>query len=572
MSPLMNDPAAFADELTDGFVAAHARYVQRVPGGVVRRAPSPHRQVAVVIGGGAGHYPAFAGLVGQGLAHGAAMGGIFASPSADQVYSVARMAERDAGVLLVYGNYAGDVLNFDQAQERLIAEGIPCQTVVVTDDISSAPPDEMHRRRGVAGALVVVKCAAAAAESGYTLADVARVAADANARARTIGVAFSGCWLPGASEPLFEVTPGRMAIGMGIHGEPGLSEAAVPSAAELAKLLVSQLVPERPGVADGCDRVVVLLNGLGTVKYEEMFVVFKDVARQLDAAGLCPIEPEVGEFVTSLDMAGMSLSLVWLTEELEDLWRAPAAAPGFRKATSSAPDLVTRTSTPRSTPSQDLPAASAASHESARIVLRLLQAAVAAIDQNVETLGRLDAVAGDGDHGIGMQRGARAGIAAATAAFEVGGGVQSVLQSAGDAWAARAGGTSGALWGAALGSLAAVLGNEETPLATDVAAGVRAAKDRVIGLGKAEVGDKTMVDALAPFSDVLSIRADAGSPLREAWSAAAQAAREAADATADLLPRTGRARAHGQRSLGSPDPGAQSFALIVEAVADGLGV
>ena len=229
MTRLFNDPTDFLDELVDGFVAASGRWVRAVPGGVVRSTRSPEPTVAIVIGGGSGHYPAFAGLVGPGLAHGAAMGNLFASPSTQRAYSVAKAADQGRGVLFSYGNYAGDVLNFDAAQDQLKAEGIDCRTVLVTDDIWSASPDEFEKRRGIAGDLTVFKVASAAAEEGASLDDVERVARHANDRTRSFGVAFDGCTLPGASEPLFTVPEGRMAVGLGIHGEPGIDETDIPT-------------------------------------------------------------------------------------------------------------------------------------------------------------------------------------------------------------------------------------------------------------------------------------------------------------------------------------------------------
>ncbi|MGB4137701.1 MAG: dihydroxyacetone kinase subunit DhaK, partial [Microbacterium sp.] len=323
MTRLFNDPDDFATESAAGFVAASARWVRPVTGGVVRSTRGPEPTVAVVIGGGSGHYPAFAGLVGPGLAHGAAMGNLFASPSAHQVHSVAAAADEGRGVLLTYGNYAGDVLHFTQAQERLRAAGVDCRTVTVTDDISSAPKGEREKRRGIAGDLVVFKVAGAAAEAGLGLDDVERVAARSNDRTRTLGVAFGGCTLPGASEPLFTVPEGRMAVGLGIHGEPGIDETDIPTAQGLAELFVSSLLDEVP---DGVDvagaRVVPILNGLGSVKYEELYVVYGAVHRLLEEAGITVVSPEVGEFCTSFDMAGVSLTLLWLDEELERLWLA----------------------------------------------------------------------------------------------------------------------------------------------------------------------------------------------------------------------------------------------------------
>ncbi len=332
MTYLFNQPSAFAAELIEGFVAANADKVRQVSGGVVRSTRSQPDTVAVIVGGGSGHYPAFAGLVGQGLAHGAAMGNLFASPSAQQIYNVARAAHNGAGVLLLFGNYAGDVLHFGQACERLRAEGIACEVLAVTDDVSSASHDERLKRRGVAGDLCVFKVAAAAAEAGDDLATVLKKAQHANDRTRTFGVAFSGCTLPGASHPLFEVEKGRMALGLGIHGEPGISETAVPRADELAEIFVDRLLSERPAdVAQVAgQRVAVILNGLGSVKYEELFVVYRRIAQLLSAAQLQVVEPDVGEFVTSFNMAGVSLTLMWLDDELETLWRAPANTPRQR--------------------------------------------------------------------------------------------------------------------------------------------------------------------------------------------------------------------------------------------------
>ncbi len=568
MTRLFNDPHDFADEMIDGFVAANRSRVRRVPGGVVRSTRSEPGTVSVVVGGGSGHYPAFGGLVGQGLAHGAAMGNLFASPSAQQVHSVAKAAHGGGGVLLSYGNYAGDVLHFTQAEERLRAEGIDCRTVVVTDDVSSAPLAEKHKRRGIAGDLTVFKSAAAAAEAGYPLDEVVRVAQLANERTRSFGVAFSGCTLPGASEPLFTVPEGRMAIGMGIHGEPGIGESGVPTADELAHLFVSTLLGELPDGISGPrgQRVAVLLNGLGGVKYEELFVVYRRVSQLLEAEGLEVVEPEVGELVTSFDMAGASLTLFWLNEELERLWNAPVDTPAYRKGSVLPAEQLAEAELVEEA-AVVMPPSTPESREVAVLARAAIDAIARIVDENVEELGRIDAVAGDGDHGIGMQRGSRAAAAAAAEALTAGAGTQTLLERAADAWADRAGGTSGALWGVALRAVASHLGDHSRPDAAAVASGVQAAKNGIMTFGKAEVGDKTMVDALVPFSDALSREVMAGAPLAVAWSSAADTATSAAAATADLLPRMGRARPHAEKSLGTPDAGAYSFGLITEAIA-----
>ena len=571
MTRLFNEPAAFADEMIEGFVASHGRWVKRVSGGVIRNTKSTPDTVALVIGGGSGHYPAFAGLVGQGLAHGAAMGNLFASPSAQQVYNVAKAANNGAGVLLGYGNYAGDVLHFNQAQERLGKEGIDCRSIAVTDDISSAPLAEHTKRRGIAGDLTVFKVAAAAAEAGYSMDATVEIAERANHRTRSFGVAFTGCTLPGADHPLFTVPEGRMAVGMGIHGEPGIDETDIPTADELAELLVSKLLTEIPdsvsvAASSPRPRVVPILNGLGSVKYEELFVVYRRVAQLLTGAGLEAVDPQVGELVTSFDMAGTSLTLFWLDDELETLWKAPADAPAFRRGAITAAALDPNGEADVIDVKLSIPHATAESRAGASRVLAALDAAKAVVDANADELGRIDAIAGDGDHGIGMERGVHAAVNAATDAVTRGAGAGTTLHIAGDAWANKAGGTSGALWGMALRTVGDSLGDIKAPDADTVATGVAGAAAAIMEFGKAKPGDKTLVDVLVPFRDALTSEVVAGKSLTEAWGAAAATAQQAADATSNLLPLMGRARPHAKKSLGTPDAGAVSMALIIRAI------
>lgn len=564
MTKIFDDPAAFADEALDGFVAANRQYVARVDGGVVRSTETPAGQVALVIGGGSGHYPAFAGLVGAGLAAGSACGNMFASPSAGQVYRVAKASSAGGGVLLSYGNYAGDVLHFGQAQEKLNAEGIPTRTVLVTDDIASAPLEEIEKRRGIAGDLTVFKVAGAAADAGLDLDEVERLAIKANLHTRSLGVAFAGCTLPGAGEPLFTVPEGMMSVGLGIHGEPGISEQPLPTASELAQLLVGGLLKDKPDAAG--TRVVPILNGLGTVKYDELFLLFGKIEKLLADAGLEIVEPECGELVTSLDMSGLSLTLFWLDEELERFWAAPADTPAFRKG-NLAPRPARNLSELTEQESAPVLAASAASTGLAGTAVGALKVAQAVVVEHEEALGKLDAIAGDGDHGIGMRRGVDAAVAAAEKSHAAGAGLEEVLAAAGEQWAERAGGTSGALWGAAVTAVGRTLGNKENYTGADAAAAVEALRDAIIGLGKAEAGDKTMVDALLPFTAEFTGALDSGASVAESLRAAAAAAATAAEATAELSPKKGRARPLAEKSLGHPDPGAVSFGLIADGVA-----
>ncbi|HET7784056.1 dihydroxyacetone kinase subunit DhaL [Pseudarthrobacter oxydans] len=564
MTQIFDNPADFADEALDGFVAANRGYVARVDGGVVRSTEVPAGQVALVVGGGSGHYPAFAGLVGPGLATGSACGNMFASPAAGQVYRVAKAANAGGGVLLSYGNYAGDVLHFGQAQLRLNAEGIETRTVLVTDDIASAPLDQIEKRRGIAGDLTVFKIAGAAAEAGLDLGAVERLAIRTNYRTRSLGVAFDGCTLPGADAPLFHVPAGQMSLGLGIHGEPGISEHPMPTASELAELLVSRLLADKPD--DAGNRVVAIVNGLGTVKYDELFLLFGKIEKLLTAAGLTVVEPECGELVTSLDMSGLSLTLLWLDDELERYWAAPADTPAFRKG-NLAPRARRELAGPEDAVAGEAENTTAAAAELGRLAAAVLAQVQGVVVEHEEELGNLDAIAGDGDHGIGMRRGVDAAAAAAAEAAAAGVSVERVLTSAGEAWSERAGGTSGALWGSAVIAAGLALGNKDSYRGGDAAAAVTAFVDAITGLGGAEPGDKTMVDALLPYQEAFRAAFDGGTQVKGALAAAAAAAREAADATASLRPLKGRARPLAEKSLGHPDPGAVSFGLIASRIA-----
>ncbi|QGF23141.1 dihydroxyacetone kinase family protein [Raineyella fluvialis] len=566
MTHLFNNPDTFMEDALDGFCDAFSRYVVQVPGGVVRRAATPEGKVAVVVGGGSGHYPAFCGVVGDGFADGAVVGNIFTSPSTEDAYNVGRAAQNGGGVFFITGNYAGDVMNFNLAQDRLNAEGIETRNLYVTDDVASAPIAEIAKRRGIAGDFVVFKVAGAAADEGADLAEVERLAAKANDRTRTMGVGLDGCTMPGASDKLFHVPAGRMGVGLGIHGEPGIAESDLLPARDLGLLLLERVLAEEP--ADSTKRVGVILNGLGATKYEELFVVWKTVAAELAERGYTVVDPEVGELVTSLDMAGISLTLAYLDDELEKYWTAPADTPAYKKGAVDRHDAPERDLSSLVSSGDAVREGSEASRAAAGVAVAALAAMDAKMRAEEDELARIDAVAGDGDHGRGMVRGVGHALEAARTAADAGGGVRSVLGAAGEAWAGKAGGTSGVLWGRALQAFGEALGDDTEAFApTDVVAGARAFLDSMLTLGKAHVGDKTMLDALVPFVDGLEKEVAAGRSLTEAWTDSAQVAVEAAAATAALAPKVGRARPLAERSIGTPDAGATSLAMCAVEVA-----
>lgn len=566
MTFLVNDPADFPKELADGFIAANRRYVRKVFGGAVRATRSRQGKVALVVGGGTGHHPAFGGWVGQGMADGVVFGNIFSSPSASQAVSVARAADQGGGVLIAFGNYAGDVLHFGQAAETLKAEGINAAIAVVTDDIASAPVTELHKRRGICGWVTVFKVTGAACEEGRSFEEVVDVFNKVNDRTRTLGVAFSGCTLPGAEAPLFTVPKGKMGVGLGVHGEPGIYDADLGTARGVAQVLVEGLLKERPD--DSGDRVIVLLNGLGSTTYEELFVTYGAVERLLADAGVTVVDCEVGELTTSLDMGGVSLSLTWADTEIERLWNAPCDTPSIRRGAVEAGELLDDNELSSEAPA--LAVRNQGSPESRAVAAQVvagLEAVLETLREQQEELGQLDAFAGDGDHGVGMVRGAENALVAARELAAQGGGVQTVLAGAGALWAERAGGTSGALWGAILAAAGSALGDAQP---VDAQAQVRAARqslDALVRIGGAQPGDKTMLDAFIPAVEALESAVAAGRSTKEAWLAAAETAQSAAEATAPMRPRIGRARPLADRSIGHADAGAVSFAHIVRTIA-----
>lgn len=561
MTFLVNDPLAFAPQSLRGFVLSHQKQVQAVPGGVLRADQSDPGQVAVVVGGGSGHYPAFAGWVGPGLAHAAVCGNVFASPSASQVRSVAKAAHTGAGVLLLFGNYAGDVLQFGDAADELNQAGIDTRIVTISDDVASAPAERHLERRGIAGDLMVVKAAGAAAAQGLPIAQVEALARKANQATRSLGIAFDSCTVPGADQPLFEVPTGSYELGLGIHGEPGLSTHPMAPANQIAEQLVDGVLAEEPEPStDYNRRVAVLLNGLGATKYEELFVLYGAVADLLEARGLQIVDPVVDEQVTSLDMAGVSLSVMFLDEQLEALWSAPCSSPAFSVGTLSL-------GTPRVVATDDagdaIKPGSPESAAQARQVCQALAAMARCATANEDKLAQMDAVAGDGDHGRGMVLGSKAACQAADRAAAAGAGARTVLAQAAAAWAEGAGGTSGALWGRGLRTVAEGLSDDDATPVAKVLRAVIAGAEAIAQRGGASVGDKTMVDASAPFAQQLAAALDQGASPAQAWQVAVQAASDGAAATAKIIARLGRAKTHGDASLGTPDPGAVSFSLLM---------
>lgn len=330
MKKLINDPNAVVDEMIEGYVAAHHQYVRQLPENkrsVVSVNGKRMGKVGIVIGGGSGHKPAFLGYVGEGMADGVAVGNIFASPPPDPILETTRAVNGGEGVVYIYGNYAGDCMNFDMAAELAGAEGIRVQTVLVTDDVASAPQDQMETRRGIAGDFFVFKAAGAAAAKGYKLEKVVEVTKQANENTRTMGVALSPCSIPQTGEPSFTLADDEMEIGLGIHGEPGVERGPLRSANEVADSLLEHILNDM--AVNAGDRVAVLVNGLGSTPHLELYIMYRRVAHVLQEKNIHIHRSYVGEYVTSLEMGGCSISLMKLNDELAELIDDPADCPMF---------------------------------------------------------------------------------------------------------------------------------------------------------------------------------------------------------------------------------------------------
>lgn len=331
MKKFLNRPASYVDEMLDGLVAAHGDALRLLGDDrrvLARAAGAVPGKVGIVTGGGSGHLPVFLGYVGEGLLDACAVGNVFAGPRVSDCLLAAQAANGGAGVLQLYGNYGGDRMNFDMAQEFLSMEGVEVASVRVADDVASAPPAECHKRRGVAGMVYAFKIAGACASRGSSLAEVAAVARKAADACRSIGVALSPCVVPESGQASFAISDQEIEFGMGIHGEPGIWRGPMKSADALADEMLDHLLQEIPVERRG--RVAVLVNSLGATPHEELYILYRRVVTVLQQRGMTAVMPLVGRYATSMEMAGASLTLMPLDEELESLLKAPAHCPFWR--------------------------------------------------------------------------------------------------------------------------------------------------------------------------------------------------------------------------------------------------
>lgn len=333
MKKILNNPENYVPEMLEGLLAAHPGRLKAVAGDVhcIARADAPRQgKVGIVTGGGSGHLPVFLGYVGPGLLDGCAVGDVFASPTVDQMYEVTKAVHGGAGVLHLFGNYGGDVMNFAAAADQAAMEDdIEVATVLVADDVASAPPERADRRRGVAGMIYAFKIAGARAEEMASLAEVKAAAEHALANTRSMGVALSPCTVPQIGKPTFTLGETEMEIGMGIHGEQGTARIDLQTADEITQQLVDAILKD---IDLSHSEVTIMLNSLGATPLEELYIMYRHVLKIFNAHQIKVYRPYIGRFATSMEMAGASITVMKLDAELKRLLDAPASSPFFEQA------------------------------------------------------------------------------------------------------------------------------------------------------------------------------------------------------------------------------------------------
>ena len=556
MKKLVNDPRSIVREMLEGQVALNAAQTLLEGENVVLRAdlgPPGSAQVAIISGGGSGHEPAHAGYVGAGMLHAAVAGDVFTSPSTDAVLAAIRAASRPAGALLVVKNYTGDRLNFGLAAEMARAEGIAVEAVVVADDVALRDTVEPARRRGIAGTVLVHKVAGAASAAGLDLASVAAEARAAAAKLGTMGVALGACTVPGG-RPGFVLADDEMELGLGIHGEAGVRRAKLLPADALVDELLDTILADL-ALPSGA-RVALLVNGLGGTPPMELAVVARRALTALRDRGLDVVRAWSGNLLTALEMPGMSLSVMAVDDARLARLDAPTGASAWPGSghLGEAVRALRATAPAQAPPDVPLTAAGLA-------VKRAALSAADALARAESRLTELDSIAGDGDLGLSMTRGA----AAIRALPETAWATPAIALTQMSSVLSRAiAGSSGPFYATAL--LRAARNLPDDPVADDWAAAFAAAVSSIGELGGAKPGDRTMLDALLPAANTLASGLAGGTAPREAWAHAVQAARVGAAATARMHPRLGRAAYLGERVLGTPDAGAEAVVIWLAAI------
>lgn len=603
MKKIMNTPETFVYDMCHGLAMAHPEleFVEKFK--IVKKKEINEDKVSLISGGGSGHEPAHAGFVGKGMLDAAVCGDVFASPSQVQVYNSIKKCATDKGVLLIIKNYSGDCMNFNNAMADAQDDGIKVDAVYVNDDI--AVKDSLYTvgRRGVAGTVLVHKCAGAAAEQGKELEEVKRVANKVIENVRSFGFAFTSCTVPAAGHPTFEIGDDEMEFGVGIHGEPGRYREKIDYSNgkfsdNLAERIVKDL-KEDLGLKEG-EEVVLLINGFGGSPLQELYILNKSTTEALAAEGIKIHRTVVGNFMTSIDMAGASISVLRVDEELKKLVDYPVSTPALtwggamnEQAAAAVEAINAIAKALNITPATEAPAAkkakkAAAAEEDENAVYEV--EGTPAVTETINTAAFIQIVdkmadviienevpfceadkMGDGDFGMSIAKGFKQ--LKADWATRKKGDIGEFLMSCSEVIKEYCGGASGPIWGSAFKYAGkAMVGKKEVDLKdiaflfTEANRGVYETGKKSFGKG-AEIGDKTLVDALKPCAIALTKAAEEGKALREGLDLGAKAAHDGAEATKTHVATLGRAGTVGERSIGYPDAGAHGLDVIFNELA-----
>ena len=582
MKKIINKPETLVMEMCNGMVMAHPELELLKKYKVIKKKEMNENKVTLISGGGSGHEPAHAGLVGKGMLDAAVCGDVFASPSQIQVYQAIKETASKKGTLLIIKNYSGDIMNFKNGAHLATEDGIEVDYVKVDDDI--AVEDSLYTvgRRGVAGVILVHKIAGAAAEAGMDLGAVKAVAEKAAANVRTIGLALTSCTVPASGSPTFTLAEDEMEYGVGIHGEPGIKREKMLSADELANRMTNDLMKDL-GVKDG-EEIALLVNGFGGTPLQELYLFNNAVTRELAARNIKINRVFVGNYMTSIDMAGMSLTVMKLDDELKTLLSKECNTPAFK--VDGPVESVEYVNVLEETEEKEVSFELETAEEHAVIkdnvitlnnMIYLVDKMSDIIIKNEVPFCELDTHAGDGDFGMSVAKGFKQLKREWHSIVEQENvTIGSFLDGCSMIIMEHCGGASGPIWGGAFRAASKAAGEKRELTVKELAEMLQAALQGIQSIGErsfgrgAVVGDKTLVDALAPCVDSWLASASSEEDMKTAFEKGAEAAVKGAEYTKEIVARMGRAGTVGERSLGYPDAGAHALGVIFTEITGSL--
>ncbi|WP_394861913.1 dihydroxyacetone kinase subunit DhaK [Paraclostridium bifermentans] len=587
MKKIINKPESVVMEMCNGIAMAHPELEFLKKYKVIKKKNINKNKVSLISGGGSGHEPAHAGFVGKGMLDAAVCGDVFASPSQIQIYNAIKETASNKGTLLIIKNYSGDIMNFRNAAHLAIEDGLIVDYIKVDDDI--AVEDSLYTvgRRGVAGTVLVHKIAGAAAELGMSLHEVKEVAQKAANNVRSLGFALTSCTVPAKGTPTFQLEEDEIEFGVGIHGEPGVRREKTSSADELAKKMVNDILADMKIEDSNEEEIALMINGFGGTPLQELYLLNNSVIRELAKRNIKICTAFVGNYMTSIDMAGASVSIMKLDNELKHLLSQVSEAPGFKVSGAFVPVEYTdiyedENNTDDSNVCFEVQTnKDFANIEDYRFTLENMIYVVDKMSEiiikNEVPFCELDSYAGDGDFGMSVAKGFKqlkrewANILSVEDL-----NIGKFLNECSMVIMEYCGGASGPIWGSAFRAAGRYVGDKDELTVLNFANmmdaavnGVQATGERSFGRG-AGVGDKTLIDALVPCANSWELSVKENDTFKEAFEKAARKAVEGAESTKEIVARMGRAGTVGERSLGYPDAGAHALGVIFTEISNDL--